>query len=51
MGAPPSQGGLGSVIAGALVKQLGGQMKIVNAAPGLSVAITRADFASYPQAA
>ena len=49
--APPSQGGLGSVIVDALVKQLGGQMKTLDAAPGYTVTISRAGFTSQPQAA
>jgi two-component sensor histidine kinase len=45
-------GGLGTVIVGALVKQLDARMDILSAATGLSVAITRASFASnMPQAA
>ncbi|MDB5437120.1 MAG: histidine kinase, partial [Phenylobacterium sp.] len=45
-------GGLGTVIVGALVKQLDARMDVLSAATGLSVAITRASFASnMPQAA
>lgn len=45
-------GGLGTVIVGALVKQLGAQMDVVSAPTGLSVAVTRATFTSnMPQAA
>ncbi|WP_293345890.1 PAS domain-containing sensor histidine kinase [Phenylobacterium sp.] len=45
-------GGLGTVIVQALVKQLGAKMEVVSSPAGLSVAITRASFASnMPQAA
>ena len=45
-------GGLGTVIVGALVKQLDARMDVLSAPTGLSVAITRATFASnMPQAA
>lgn len=45
-------GGLGTVIVGALVKQLEARMDVLSAPTGLSVAITRASFASnMPQAA
>jgi two-component sensor histidine kinase len=50
-GAPATQGGLGTVIVAALVKQLGGQMKILNAPPGVTVTISRANFTAQPQAA
>ena len=41
VGAPPSQGGLGSVIVDALVKQLGADLQIGDALPGVSVAIQK----------
>ena len=45
-------GGLGTVIVQALVKQLGARMDVVSSPAGLSVAVTRATFASnMPQAA
>jgi two-component sensor histidine kinase len=45
-------GGLGTVIVQALVKQLDAQMDVLSSPAGLSVAITRATFASnMPQAA
>ena len=45
-------GGLGTVIVQALVKQLGARMDVQSSPSGLSVAITRATFASnMPQAA
>ncbi|MBU1378071.1 MAG: ATP-binding protein [Alphaproteobacteria bacterium] len=47
-----TKGGLGTVIVQALVKQLDARMDVTSSASGLSVAITRASFASnMPQAA
>lgn len=49
---PQTTGGLGTVIVQALVKQLNARMEIDNTLDGLSVAITRASFASnMPHAA
>uniref|UniRef100_UPI00286AFE7D sensor histidine kinase n=1 Tax=Phenylobacterium sp. TaxID=1871053 RepID=UPI00286AFE7D len=45
-GAPPSQGGLGSVIVASLVKQLGGHLEINPGPPGMSVSVFSAAFAS-----
>ena len=45
-------GGLGTVIVAALVKQLDARLEVLDAPPGMSVAITRASFPSrLPQAA
>jgi two-component sensor histidine kinase len=50
-GSPP-KGGLGTVIVGALVKQLEARMEVRDAEPGLTVSITRASFnALVPKAA
>jgi two-component sensor histidine kinase len=50
--ATPIQGGLGSVIVDALVKQLSAHLRTLRAPPGVTVEITRADFTSQlPQAA
>jgi two-component sensor histidine kinase len=43
-GAPPSQGGLGSVIVDALVKQLGAHLQMASGPPGMSVAISSGQF-------
>lgn len=51
-GAPPSEGGLGTVIVDALVKHLGGQMIILDAPVGVTVEISRAAaFTAQPLAA
>jgi len=51
-GGPAAKGGLGTVIVGALVKQLEARMEVRDAEPGLSVSITRASFTSrVPKAA
>ncbi len=43
---PAAQGGLGTVIVDALVRQLDARMQVLDAPPGVSVAITRASFLS-----
>ena len=43
-----TQGGLGTVIIDALVKQLDARMEVLNAPPGVSVAITRASSPPGP---
>jgi two-component sensor histidine kinase len=49
---PAAKGGLGTVIVDALVKQLDARMEVLDAPPGVSVAITRASFpAQAPLAA
>ena len=49
---PGSEGGLGTVIVNALVKQLDARMEVLAAAPGLNVTVTRASFTSrQPRAA
>ena len=51
-GATDPAGGLGTVIVGALVKQLDGRMDVLDTPTGLSVAVTHATFTSnMPQAA
>jgi two-component sensor histidine kinase len=51
-GGSSAGGGLGTVIVAALVKQLDARLEVLDAAPGMSVAITRASFPSrLPQAA
>ena len=51
-GAGSAGGGLGTVIVAALVKQLDARLEVLDAPPGMSVAITRASFPSrLPQAA
>jgi chemotaxis protein methyltransferase CheR len=51
-GGQAAKGGLGTVIVGALVKQLEARMEVRDAEPGLSVSITRASFTSrVPKAA
>jgi chemotaxis protein methyltransferase CheR len=50
LGAPSVGGGLGTVIVAALVKQLEARLEVLDAPPGMSVAITR-DSLSLPQAA
>jgi two-component sensor histidine kinase len=50
--APPTNGGLGTIIVKALVSQLGAQLKIESRPAGVSVSITRATFMSnLPKAA
>jgi len=52
LSAPGPEGGLGTVIVTALVKQLDARMDVVSAATGLNVSITRATFTSRtPEAA
>jgi len=51
-GGQASKGGLGTVIVGALVRQLAARLETRDADPGLSVSITRASFAApVPEAA
>jgi chemotaxis protein methyltransferase CheR len=51
-GGQQAKAGLGTVIVGALVKQLEARMEVRDAEPGLSVSITRASFTSrVPKAA
>lgn len=51
-GAPATKGGLGTVIVGALVRQLEASLEMRDAGPGLSVSITRAGVAPrLPKAA
>jgi chemotaxis protein methyltransferase CheR len=48
VGAPPSTGGLGTLIVGALVKQLGARLDVTSGPMGMRVAIERASIPARP---
>lgn len=50
-GAPPSQGGLGTIIVAALVTQLGAELQTSDANPGVRVEISHSSSMELPQAA